>query len=71
VTAASVPGSGPDGEVPPQPGVPARDETGAAADGEEFTCAPDDDWDADADADMARTGPSGRACTTHPTKYQL
>jgi hypothetical protein len=52
VTAASFPGPGPDGEAPP-PGVPARDEAGAAADGAGFTRVPDDGWDAD--ADMART----------------
>jgi hypothetical protein len=51
VTAVSFPGSGPDGEAP-RPGIPARDETGAAAGGGEFAWAPDDNWDAD--ADMAR-----------------
>ena len=52
MTAVSLPGTGPDGEVPP-PGVLARDETDAAAGGAECTQVPDDDWDAD--ADMART----------------
>ena len=41
---ASFPGPGPDGEQPPRPGGPARDETAGAASG-----VPEDDWDGDAE----------------------